>query len=158
MTRKFVDDNSSEPSQAISSALGSIHISQPSHDAPSITAIVCCYEGTKAICGKANGVIEMYDLTNDNKSWKLYQTGSMEISVLDWSDLHRLVASADISGRFQVVQMSSNTSQPWYQWYLLTCQILEGGLGRRRETSTAHGSSSSVPMPNFPQPGASYTS
>ena len=112
LTRNSIDDNSSEPSDAISLALEEIHLSHRDHSEPIITAIICCYEGTKAICGKSNGAVEMYDIAEDKSScWQLYKSGAMEVSVLEWNEEHKLVGSADMSGRFQVVRLGVGPTQ-----------------------------------------------
>jgi WD40 repeat protein len=112
LTRNFVDDNSSEPSDAIGIAMEDLHISRYDDSEAIITAVICCYAGTRAICGKTNGAVDMYDVTNEHKScWHLYKSGAMEVSVLEWNEQHRLVASGDMSGRFQVVRLSADSTQ-----------------------------------------------
>jgi WD40 repeat protein len=112
LTRNSVDDNLSEPSDAIGIAIEGLHVSRYDDSKVIITAIICCYAGTRAICGKSNGAVDMYDLTNDHKScWQLYRSGAMEVSVLEWNEQHRLVATGDMSGRFQVVRLSADSTQ-----------------------------------------------
>jgi WD40 repeat protein len=112
LTRNFVDDNSSEPSESNGISMEDLHISRSDDSEAIITVIICCYAGTRAICGKSNGAVDMYDVTNDHKScWQLYKSGAMEVSVLEWNEQHRLVASGDMSGRFQVVRLSADSKQ-----------------------------------------------
>ena len=112
LTRNSVDDNTSEPSDAMAVALEEIHLSQRDHSEPMITAIICCYGGTKAICGKSNGAVEMYDITEDKSAcWQLYKSGVMEVSVLEWNEEHKLVGSADMSGQFRIVRLGAGPTQ-----------------------------------------------
>lgn len=107
LTRDSIDDNQSEPSDAITLYQDETSASDNSQEV-SITSVVCCFGGTRAICGRSNGAVEMYDLTEERPSCsQLYRhKGSLiEVSTLDWNEEHLIVASADVSGRFQVVRL-----------------------------------------------------
>ena len=112
LMRNFVDDNSSEPSGGMAVFMDETHISEADHREATITAIVCAQTGTRAICGKSNGAVDMYDVTYEDKaSCPLYKSGGAEVFILDWNEKHSLVASGDLSGCFQVVRLSAEATQ-----------------------------------------------
>lgn len=107
LVRNSPDDNHSEPSDTLVGALDALSMTAQERTI-NITSIVCCSGGNQAICGKSNGSVEIYDLTAEHKaSWPLYKhaSTSTEVSILDWNEDYRILASADVSGRFQVVRL-----------------------------------------------------
>ena len=140
LMRNSFDDNSSEPSDAMAMSMEEIHISEDGHCEAVITAVVCSHTGTSAICGKSNGAVEMYDLTNEsNSSWPLYKSGIIEVSILEWDEKHRLVASGDLSGRVQVVRLSSQSTQRTKAVKMVFKKQLDHGVSIRQLLISASG-------------------
>ena len=136
LVRKDYDDRSSEPSDTV--VPGALESSfKPYDDMAIITALVTFRDGTSAISGRNNGVVDIHDLLSPEKpAQELYKhKGSFaEVLFLAYLDSERLLLSVDNSSRFRVVQLVPNGGT---QQWTFGSQLLEAQLESEDPVSQA---------------------
>lgn len=109
LVRKDIDDDMSIPSyDSIVTTVDS------NDDLVKITVIVLVSNGEHLFCGKDDGHVDVYETSTGKKIQNLYShVKNIEISLLAWNEFRNVVASIDMSSRFQVLRLDNTKSSHW---------------------------------------------
>lgn len=109
LVRKDVDDDMSTPSN--DSIVTTV---EGSNDVVRITAISLVSNGEYLLCGKDDGHVDVYETGTGKQIQKLYShVRNIGVSLLAWNECRNLVASIDMSSRFQVLRLDTTKPSHW---------------------------------------------
>ncbi|KAL5413298.1 hypothetical protein PMIN04_009503 [Paraphaeosphaeria minitans] len=122
------DSHASEPSDSVHQILDDVQdsISDQSTD---ITTLYCCEQSGIAFCGRDNGRVDTCNLDDpENTMRNLYKhKGSFtSVTSIDWTYRARTAASADSSGTFRVMKITTGSRREWGAELLLEAKLEQG--------------------------------
>ncbi|KAI0521675.1 WD40-repeat-containing domain protein [Xylaria bambusicola] len=118
----------SEPSESVHRMMGE-DTSSIVDDSLAITSLYCCDETGIAFCGRNNGRVDTCNLGDpENTMRNLFKHRGKFTSVtcLDWNQKARIVASADSSGNFRVMQITVGPRREWSAELLVEARLQQG--------------------------------
>ncbi|KAK6826038.1 NACHT and WD domain protein [Apiospora arundinis] len=122
------DSHSSEPSYSVRQVLedtGDSGLDQ----AEAIVSLQCCEESGIAFCGRSNGHVDICNLDDPEKTMRnLYKhRGSFtSVTCIDWNHEARVAASADSSGHFRIMRITTGARREWSAQMVLENRLPQG--------------------------------
>ncbi|OIW22408.1 WD40 repeat-like protein [Coniochaeta ligniaria NRRL 30616] len=120
--------SASEPSDSVHQSIDDMEA--PLVDQSSeITTLHCCEENGIAFCGRTDGRVDTCSLDDPEKTMRnLYKhRGSFTgITCFDWASKPRIAVSADSSGHFRVMQITTGTRREWSAQQVLEAKSEQG--------------------------------
>ena len=109
LVRKDIDDvNSASGNEII------VTTEDGNHELIRITAMLLISNGEHFLCGKEDGQVDVYETSTRRQIQNLYtHIKNIEVLLLAWNDCRNMVASTDLSSRFQVLRLDKPDSSHW---------------------------------------------
>ncbi|RKL12119.1 hypothetical protein BFJ70_g16308 [Fusarium oxysporum] len=124
------DSRSSEPSESVHHIVDDMGVSVV-NEAAAITALHCCEESGIAFCGRNNGSVDTCNLDDPEKTMRsLYnhRGGFTSVTCIGWAYKPRIAASADSSGKFRIMQITTGARREWGAEMLAEGQLDPGHI------------------------------
>ncbi|RKL39818.1 hypothetical protein BFJ72_g6545 [Fusarium proliferatum] len=124
------DSRSSEPSESVHHIVDDMGVSVVNESA-AITALQCCEESGIAFCGRNNGSVDTCNLDDPEKTMRsLYshRGNFTSVTCIGWACKPRIAASADSSGRFRIMQITTGARREWGAEMLTEGQLDPGHI------------------------------
>lgn len=99
-----------------------------------ITSLYCCEDSGIAFCGRNNGRVDTCNLDSPESTMgNLYNhRGSFtSVTCIDWSYKPRIAASADSSGSFRIMQITTGSRREWGAGLLVEARVQPGCIVRQ---------------------------
>jgi len=127
------DSQSSEPSGSVHRVMDDSGASVVDESA-TITSLYCCEESGIAFCGRNDGRVDTCNLDDAEKTMRnLYKhRGSFtSVTCIDWAHKPRIAASADSSGKFRIMQITTGARREWSAELLVEAKLEQGCTARQ---------------------------
>jgi len=122
------DSNASEPSDSVRQVKDDTELPMCDQSS-SITVLHCCEESGIAFCGRSNGRVDtckLDDPENTMRNIYKYRGSFTSITCLDWAYKPRITISADSSGRFRVMRITTGSRREWGAEPLFEAKLEQG--------------------------------
>lgn len=123
------DSHSSDPSDSVHQVIDDLDTDSIVDQSTAITSLHCCEQTGMAFCGRNDGRDDICNLDDPEKTMRnLYKHRGTFTSVtcIDWSHKPRITASADSSGSFRIMKITTGARREWSAELLIEASLEQG--------------------------------